>query len=50
MYRINQNHEIINLLLKVKELEEEYPENLLSARRSSFVMMIARCIGSWMRI
>lgn len=50
MYRINQNHEIISLLLKVKELEQEYPEKLLAARRESFLMMIARIVGSFMRI
>jgi hypothetical protein len=50
MYRINQNHEIISLLLKIKDLEEEYPDNLLSARRSSFVMMIARFVASLMRV
>jgi hypothetical protein len=50
MYRLNQNHEIINLLLKIKEVEEEYPPDLLSARRNSFLMLIARYVGSWVRI
>ena len=50
MYRINQNHEIVSLLLKLKEVEEEYPADLLSARRSSFLMLIAQYIGAWMRV
>jgi hypothetical protein len=50
MYRINQNHEIVSLLLKLKDTEEEYPADLLSARRSSFMMLIARYVGAWIRI
>jgi hypothetical protein len=50
MYRINQNHEIVSLLLKLKEVEEEYPADLLSARRSSFMMLITRYIGAWIRV
>ena len=50
MYRINQNHEIVSLLLKLKEVEEEYPADLLLARRSSFLMLIAHYIGAWMRV
>jgi hypothetical protein len=50
MYRINQNHEIVSLLLKMKEMEEEYPPDLLSARRSSFLMLLSRYVGSWVRI
>ena len=50
MYRINQNHEIVSLLLKLKELEEDYPVDLLSARRTSFLMLLARYVGSWMRV
>ena len=50
MYRINQNYEIVSLLLKLKEAEEDYPVDLLSARRSSFLLLIARYVGSWMRV
>lgn len=50
MYRINQNYEIINLLLKIKEQDQEYPEDLFSARRESFRMMISRLIGSLIRM
>ena len=50
MYRINQNHEIVSLLLKIKEVEEEYPPDLLSARRVQFLRLIARYVGSWMRV
>ena len=50
MYRINQNHEIVSLLLKIKEVEEEYPPDLLSARRALFMRLIHRYIGSWVRV
>jgi hypothetical protein len=50
MYRINQNHEIVSLLLKLKDVEEEYPADLLSARRNSFLSLIARYLGSWIRV
>ena len=50
MYRINQNYEIVSLLLELKEAEEDYPVDLLSARRSSFLLLIARYVGSWMRV
>jgi len=50
MYRINQNHEIVSLLLKLKEVEEDYPVELLSARRSSFLVLITRYVGAWIRV
>ena len=50
MYRINQNHEIVSLLLKLKEVEEDYPVDLLSARRNSFLSMITRYVGTWLRV
>ena len=49
MYRINQNQEIVRLLLKFKEMEEDYPVRLLSCRRNSFMMLIARYVGALMR-
>jgi hypothetical protein len=50
MYRINQNQEIVSLLLKLKEVEEEYPADLLSAQRASFLTLIARYVGAWIRM
>lgn len=50
MYRINQNHEIVSLLLKLKEVEDEYPAELLSARRTSFLSLITRYVGGWIRV
>jgi hypothetical protein len=49
MYRINQNQEIVGLLVKLKEHEEEYPADLLSARRTSFLILIARYIYGLVR-
>ena len=45
MYRINQNQEIVRMLLKLKEMEDDYPIRLFSYRRTSFVMLLARYIG-----
>ena len=50
MYRLNQNHEIVSLLIKLKDVEEEYPADLLSARRTSFLLLIAQYVGSWIRV
>jgi hypothetical protein len=50
MYRINQNQEIISLLLKIKEVEEEYPPDLLTARRAQFLLLLTRYIGAWIRV
>jgi hypothetical protein len=50
MYRINQNQEIVSLLLKLKEIEEEYPAELLSAQRAAFLMLITRFVGVWIRM
>ena len=51
MYRINQNQEVIGLLVKLKEVQqEEYPADLLSARRTSFLILIARYICGLVRM
>jgi len=50
MYRINQNYEIVSLLLKMKEVEEEYPADLLSARRDSFLMLITSYVTAWLGV
>ena len=49
MYRLNQNQEIVRLLLKLKEIEDDYPVRLFSYRRTSFVMLLSRYIGALVR-
>jgi hypothetical protein len=49
MYRINQNQEIVRLLLKLKEAEDDYPARLFSYRRTSFMILIARYVGALLR-
>ena len=49
MYRINQNQEIVRLLLKLRDAEEDYPVRLWSYRRTSFVTLIARYVGALLR-
>jgi hypothetical protein len=50
MYRLNHNQEIIEILLKLREFEEEYPVRLLTARRLSFIALISRYIHALVRI
>ena len=49
MYRINQNQEIVRMLLKLKEIEGDYPVRLFSYRRTTFMMLIARYVGALLR-
>ena len=50
MYRLNHNQDVIELLLKLKEFEQEYPVRLLTVRRASFVTMVARYVGALIRM
>ena len=50
MYRLNRNQDIIGLLLKLKEFEQEYPVRLLAGRRASFVTLLARYVGALVRM
>jgi len=50
MYRLKQNQELIELILKIREYEPEYPPRLLQARRLSFIALISRYIGALIRI
>jgi hypothetical protein len=49
MYRLNHNQDVIELLLKLKEFEQEYPVKLLAARRVSFLALIRGYIVSFVR-
>jgi hypothetical protein len=49
MYRINQNQEVVRMLLKLKDIEEDYPVRLFSYRRTSFMLLMARYIGALVR-
>ncbi len=44
MYRLNHNQDIVDLLVQLKELRMEYPVNLLSARRVSFIRLVGRYV------
>ena len=50
MYRINQNQEIVRLLLKLKEVDEVYPAQLLYYRRMSFLLLTARYASAFIRL
>lgn len=49
MYRLNHNQDIIEILLKLKEYEKEYPVRLLAVRRASFISLVMRYAGAFMR-
>ena len=50
MYRLNHNQEIIELLLKMRDYEEQYPVRLFAARRLSFIALINRYIHALVRL
>ncbi|MDQ2693000.1 MAG: hypothetical protein M3Y68_13265 [Chloroflexota bacterium] len=50
MYRLNHNQDVIELLLKLKEFEQEYPVRLLAVRRASFITLLARYVGNLIRM
>jgi hypothetical protein len=50
MYRLNHNQEIIELLLKLRDYEEQYPVRLLAARRVSFITLLSRYIHALVRM
>lgn len=50
MYRLNHNQDIIELLLKLREFEQQYPVRLLVARRNSFIALLNRYIGVLVRL
>ncbi len=50
MYRSNQNQDIVRLLLRLRTLDDSYPNGLYSLRRVSFLVMISQYVGSWLRV
>ena len=50
MYRLNHNQDIIELLIRLKDFEQEYPVRLLTVRRASFLSLVARYVGSLVRM
>ncbi|HSL44203.1 MAG TPA: hypothetical protein VK897_12275 [Anaerolineales bacterium] len=50
MYRLNHNQDVIELLLKLKDFEQEYPVQLLTVRRASFISLVARYVGAVVRM
>ncbi len=49
MYRTKQNQDVVRLLRRLKTFEEEYPIRMLTERRTSFLILIAQYIHSWVR-
>jgi hypothetical protein len=49
MYRLNHNHEIVELLEKLKGFRAEYPADLLVVRRVSFIRLVGRYISAFIQ-
>jgi len=50
MYHSNQNQEVIRLILRLRTIEQDYPNRMLSARRVSFLTLMTQYLNSLMRI
>ncbi|HLO30909.1 MAG TPA: hypothetical protein VK249_17315 [Anaerolineales bacterium] len=50
MYRLNRDQTLIELLVKLRDFNHEYPPNLLYARRVSFIRLISRYVMAWVRV
>jgi hypothetical protein len=50
MYHSNQNQEIIRLILRLRTVEQDYPNRMLSARRVSFMILITQYLNSFLRV
>ncbi len=50
MYRTREKREIVKMLLQLKAFEEEYPIRMFTERRTSFLILIAQYIHSWVRM
>jgi hypothetical protein len=50
MYNSQQNQEIIRLILRLRSLEQEYPNGMLTARRVTYRMLISRRVQTILRL
>jgi hypothetical protein len=50
MYQSDHNQEVIRLILRLRTVEQDYPDRMLTARRVSFLILISQYINSWIRI
>lgn len=50
MYHSNQNQEVIQLILRLRTLEQEYPNRMLSARRAAFHILLSQYHNSYIRV
>jgi hypothetical protein len=50
MYTSNQNQEIVRLILRLRALEQEYPNQMMSARRVSYRTLVAKRLAALIRL
>jgi len=49
MYNSNQNQEVVRLILRLRTLEEDYPNRMLTARRDSYVTLVSQYVDAFIR-
>jgi hypothetical protein len=49
MYNSNQNQEVVRLILRLRTLEQDYPDRMFTARRDSFVTLVSQYVDAFMR-
>jgi hypothetical protein len=50
MYNSQQNQEIIRLILRLRGLEQEYPNRMMIARRMTYRELIAKRLDALLRL
>lgn len=50
MYNSQQNQEIIRLILRLRGLEQEYPNRMMTARRVTYQDLISKRLDALLRL
>lgn len=50
MYNSQQNQEIIRLILRLRGLEQEYPNRMMTARRMTYQELVSRRLDALLRM
>lgn len=50
MYNSQQNQEIIRLILRLRGLEQDYPNRMMTARRMTYQELISRRLDALLRL
>ena len=50
MYRERQSQEIVRMLYKIKQVEQEYPASMFTMRRLNFIGLVYRYLHIWVQV